>query len=119
MYFWAAHQYLETHDEPQVFKKMKSVRIPFQGSVDQGEKVEAFSHQPYDQRQRIVPSPRMGAPVARRYEEIIGDYRGKQERKQQRADQEIAMKAHLASVKVQENRKAYEEINSKSKFGIL
>jgi len=64
MYFWQAHQYLQTHDAGAVLKKLRSIRIPFQGTIDQGEKLDNFSHEPYDQKQRIIPSPRMGAPMA-------------------------------------------------------
>jgi len=64
IYFWQAHQYLQTSDASAVLKKLKSIRIPFQGAIDKGEKIENFSHEPYDQKQRIIASPRMGAAVA-------------------------------------------------------
>ena len=41
--------------------------------ADEG-KVEQFSHQKYDQKQRIVPLPKMGAPVSKRYDAISTEY---------------------------------------------
>jgi len=86
MYLWQAHQYLQTSDASAVARKLKSIRIPFQGTIDQGEKLDNFSHHEYDQKQRIVPSPRMGAIVAQKYDHMIGNYFAKKEQKQKNAD---------------------------------
>ena len=48
---------------------------------------------------------------------MIGHYFAKKEQKQKNADKAITQQAKAAIEKVQENRKAYENINSKSKFG--
>ena len=100
MYFWQAHQYLETNDEKAIFNKLKSIRIPFQGAIDQGEKLDKFSHEPYDQKQRIIASPRMGAAVVKRYDNIVDDYFAKKEMKKQKADRQIDMTAHTAILKI-------------------
>lgn len=43
MYFWQAHQYMQTHDITAIQKKFKSFRIPF-SSVEKGIKIDDFSH---------------------------------------------------------------------------
>jgi hypothetical protein len=46
-YFWAAHEYLETHDLESVKQKLKAFRIPFQGTVEKGQKVEHYQGKIY------------------------------------------------------------------------
>jgi hypothetical protein len=51
-------------------------------------KLDDFSHEPYDQKKRIVPLPRMGAPVDKNYYRSIERYEHKKEIKQLKAEVE-------------------------------
>jgi len=51
--------------------------------------LDEFSHQPYDQKQRIVPEPKMGGQVLKRYEDMMDSYLSKKELNKRVADRKI------------------------------
>ena len=113
-YLWQAHQHLETYDEAKYAKKLKSFRIPFRNEIRQDEgKLEAYSHEKYDQKQRIVPLPKMGAGVSKRYDTISSEYFTKKSIKQANADKAIADLSQQARRELRERREAYERAQLK------
>ena len=85
-YIWRAHHQLQTEDEVAFQKKFKSFRLPFRNEIRQDEKLDAYSHETYDQKKRIVPEPKMGALIERRYDQIAAEYFTKKYLKQKKAD---------------------------------
>ena len=70
-YYWKVHQISFTNDDAIFSQKLKSFRIPFRNEIRHDEtKLEAYSHKPFDQKARIVPEPKMGAPISKRYDSI-------------------------------------------------
>ena len=73
-YFKAAMDYIQSDDLAAMQKKIKSVRIPF-GSLEQGQKFEQFSHEPFDIKKQVyVPEAKMGNAVDKKYDRLINDY---------------------------------------------
>ena len=58
----------------------------------------------------------MGAPVDKRYHDLINQYFSKKELKQRRAEVEVSLKATTAVQEVKQNRIKYEKIRSKTKL---
>lgn len=56
--------------------------------MEKGAKVDEFSHIPYDQKQRYVPLPKMGASVDKKYDQLIDNYFSKKEIKKLRQEVE-------------------------------
>ena len=85
-YLWKAHQHLQTGNEATFVKKLKSIRQPFRAQINQmqgagniyNEKedgAEKYSHEKVDYKnKRIVPLPKTGGAIAKRYEEVAGKY---------------------------------------------
>ncbi len=70
-YFKLAMDYIQSDDLAVMQKKIKSVRIPF-GSLEQGQKFEQYSHEPFDIKKQVyAPEPKMGNAIDKKYDQII------------------------------------------------
>ena len=87
--------------------------------MEKGEKVEAFNHEPYDQKKRIVPPPKMGKPIDNKYDDLVHNYFEKKEKKKLMAALDEEATHQTAAEMVKMNRKMYEKINKNSNFGTI
>lgn len=47
-YYWKVHQICDTHDGDKFAQKLKSFRIPFRNEIRNDEKLDSYSHKPFD-----------------------------------------------------------------------
>jgi len=92
-----AHQYLQTNDKEAYQAKFTSARLPFQREYRREEgKLDDYSHKPYDQSKKLVPSPRMGGKVMETYDTMIQNHFHKKAVKQEIAERKIVRDQKLA-----------------------